>query len=74
MTSQKSVNRTLPGIFPNFQKQSAAIGQPSALAPNVEMGKFSKPGKNSGRDGVRATFNLVQSTRHQHCKYDGNEN
>src|SRR5262249_2318720 len=29
---------------------------------------------NSGRDGVRATFNLVQSARHQHCKYDGNEN
>src|SRR5262249_33953118 len=29
---------------------------------------------NLGRDGVRATFNLVQSARHQHCKYDGNEN
>jgi hypothetical protein len=23
---------------------------------------------------VRATFNLLQSTRHQHCKYDRNEN
>ena len=23
---------------------------------------------------MRATFNLVQSARHQHCKYDGNEN
>src|SRR5262249_37598081 len=28
----------------------------------------------SGRDGMRATFNLVQSARHQHCKYDCNEN
>ena len=50
--------------------------QPSTLAPIVEMSEFSKSGKfdKSGRDSVAATLKLVQSARHQHCKYDRNEN
>ncbi len=50
--------------------------QPSTLAPIVEMSEFSKSGKfdKSGRDSVAATLKLVHSARHQHCKYDRNEN
>src|SRR5215475_11792252 len=51
-------------------------GTTSALCPAAgngrvfEVGQFDK----SGRDSVVATFKLVQSARHQHCKYDRNEN
>src|SRR5262249_183340 len=60
-------------------EQSAGIGtvlQPirgvdARAESNGEMaGKFDK----SGRDSVAATLKLVQSARHQHCKYDRNEN
>src|SRR5262249_45565644 len=63
-------------------RKSAGIG--TALQPitavgtraGIEMGELSKSGKfdKSGRDSVAATLKLVQSARHQHCKYDGNQN
>src|SRR5262245_9193619 len=43
------------------------IGCPPASAVDA------RPNIISGRDGVRATFNLGRSGRHQPCKKDGNE-
>src|SRR5262249_59078685 len=42
--------------------------------PKWGHGRIFRSRTNSSRNGVRATFNLLQSARHQHCKYDRNEN